>query len=304
MKNVRMFLVLGGTCLILKELKDYSDSIVNEVLDLEQICKDNDNLKGSIFVDTTMNFNQELSSIFLMYDGNQLISLLTMFVPTQKEAEITALTLPSHRGNGYFKELLSKAVEELIRYDISEVLFVVESQSITGKHVVTHLAAQYDFTEYSMKLDARKYVPLSSNRLKYLKPKKIDIERLIETRMRIFEDSYENARGIIMDIFQSVTREQYLGILNDEIIGIGSTSRDGDEVSIFGFGLTPEFRGKGYGFDLLHLIVDYLRQSGLRKIVIEVDSNNTHAFKLYKKFGFQIESAFEYYRKKTNKCNT
>ena len=289
--------------MILKELKVYSENVVNEVHNLEQICKDQDNLQGSIFVDTTMNFNQEMNSIFLMYDGNQLISLLTMFVPTQHEAEITALTLPSHRGKGYFKELLAKAVEELIKYEIPEVLFVIESQSITGKQVIPHLRAQYDFTDYSMRLDDRKFVPLASNRLKYLKPSEEDLQRLIDTSMRIGEDCYEDAQGRIMKSFQSVTREQYLGILNDEIIGIGSSSRDEDEVSIFGFGITPEFRSMGYGYDLLHLIVEQLKQSGIREIVIEVDSNNLHAFSLYQKCGFQIETAFEYYRKKTNELN-
>jgi len=273
---------------------------VNEVHHLEQICKDHDNLKGSIFVDTTMNFNQQMNSIFLMYDGDQLISLLTMFVPTQHEAEITALTLPSYRRQGYFRTLLSRAVKELIKYEVPEVLFVLESQSMTGKQVVSHLGAQYDFTEYSMSLDARKYVPLSSNRLKYLRPTEADLKRLIEISMGIFDDNYEDARGMIENVFHSFTRDQYLGMLNDEIIGMGSSSRDGDEVSIFGFGITPEFRSKGYGHDLLHLIVEQLRHhSGIRKIVIEVDSINSHAFNLYQKFGFQIDTAFEYYRKRT-----
>ena len=287
--------------MILKELNIYSDDIVNDMHLLEQICIDQDKLQGSIFVDTTMNFNQEMNSIFLMYDGDQLISLLTMFVPTQHEAEITALTLPSHRGEGYFKKLLSKAVGELRKYEIPEVLFVLESQSVTGKHVLTHLAAQYDFTEYSMRLEARKYVPRASNRLKYLKPSEGELAKLIDTSMRIFEDSYEDTQSMIVNIFKSVTRDQYLGILNNEIIGMGSSSRDGDEISIFGFGITPEFRSQGYGYDLLHLIVAHLReQSGIRKIVIEVDSDNKHAFNLYQKFGFQIETAFEYYRKKTD----
>lgn len=286
--------------MILKELKGYSENVVNEVQHLEQICQDQDNLKGSIFVDTTMNFNQEMKSIFLMYDGNQLISMLTMFVPTQNEAEITALTLPSYRGKGYFKELLSKAVEELIKYEIPEVLFVLESQSITGQHVITHFEVQYDFTEYSMRLDDRSYVPLAANRLTCLKPSEEDLKRLTDTSMSIFEDNYEDAHAIIVKAFQSVSRDQYLGILNDEIIGIGSSSRDRDEVSIFGFGITPEFRSKGYGYELLHLIVEQLKQSGIREIVIEVDSNNAPAFNLYQKFGFKIETAFEYYRKKTH----
>jgi len=286
--------------LILKSLKDYSDNVVNEVQHLEQICKKTDKLKGSIFVDTTMNFNQEMNSIFLLYDGNLLISLLTMFVPTQSEAEITALTLPTHRGNGYFKKLLAKAVEELMKYKIKEILFVVESQSLTGQQAIKHFPTQYDFTEYCLRLDLRKYVPRSSNRLKYLSPSEKDLKTLIHTSMKIFEDSYEDTQGIIMNIFRSDTRNQYLGMMNDVIIGMGSSSRDGDEVSIFGFGITPEFRSKGYGYDLLHHIVEQLRRRGIREIVIEVDSNNTHAFNLYQKFGFQIETAYEYYRQKTH----
>lgn len=286
--------------MILKKLKVYSDKIVNEVHHLEQICQSHDNLQGSIFVDTTMNFNQDMFSIFLMYDDNQLISLLTMFIPTQHEAEITALTLPSHRGQGHFKELLSKAVQELRKYEIPKVLFVIESQSKTGKQVIPHFAATYDFTEYSMRLDDRKYVKLGLNRLKCLKPSREDLQCLINTSMRIFDDSYEDAQGMIMNIFESATRDQYLGILNDEIIGMGASSRDGDEVSIFGFGIRPEFRCKGYGYELLHLIVERLRESDIQEIVIEVDSNNAQAFQLYQKFGFQIETAFEYYRINTN----
>lgn len=285
--------------MIIKELKDYSESVVNQVHHLEKICQEQDHLKGSIFVDTTMNYNQDMNSVFLMYDGNHLISILTMFVPTQHEAEITALTLPSQRGKGYFNKLLFKAVEELIKYEIPEVLFVVESQSLTGKHVVKQLAAQFEYTEYSMRLENRKFLPNFINRLNYLKPGQEDLNQLIDISMTIFNDSYEDAQGMIANILKSSTREQYLGVLKDEIIGIGSTSRDGDEVSIFGFGITPEYRSQGYGYDLLYLIVEQLRQSGIREIVIEVDSTNAHAFKLYQKFGFQIEVAYEYYRKKT-----
>lgn len=288
--------------MILREMQDYSDNLVKEVHHLEQICQDHDNLKGSIFVDTSMNFSQEMNSIFLMYNGDQLISILTIFVPTAHEAEITALTLPSQRGKGHFTELLSKAVGELIKYEIPEVLFVVESQSISGKHVIPHLGAHYDFTAYSLRYNTSKYVPLAKSRLKHLKPREKDLKPLTDISMRIFEDSYEDTHGVIVDIFHSKSRDQYLGLMNDEIIGIGSSSRDGNEASIFAFGVKPEFRNKGYGYELLHLIVEQLTQSGVQEIVIEVDSDNTDAFNLYQKFGFKIETAYEYYRKKTYDC--
>lgn len=102
---------------------------------------------------------------------------------------------------------------------------------------------------------------------------------------------------MIINSFQSDTREQFLGLLHDEVIGMGSVGSEGDDVSIFGFGIVPEYRNQGYGSELLHLIVESLRQRGKNKITIEVNSNNIHAFKLYQTFGFKIKTAFEYYRK-------
>ena len=48
---------------------------------------------------------------------------------SQQEAEISAFTLPEYRCNGYFKLLLSKAIQELNKFNIRDILFVCEKQS-------------------------------------------------------------------------------------------------------------------------------------------------------------------------------
>lgn len=281
----------------IKTLNILSENEVNTIRDLEKICKEHDGIKGSVFLDTSMNSNHEMNSMFLLYEKERLISVLIMFIPTQQEVEISAFTLPSCRGKGHFKVLLSKAKEELKKYEFPEILFVCESQSVIGKQVIMHLSAQYDFTEYSMKLDVEKYVPKDSNRLTYLKPGKNDFDKLIGLRMEVFGEGHEEAQGKVLNSFESGTRDQYLGVLDEKVIGLGSVSHEEDEVMICGFGIVSEFRSKGYGRDLLHLIVESLRLSGETKIMIEVDSNNAHAFHLYQTFGFEIKTALEYYRK-------
>lgn len=71
-----------------------------------------------------------------------------------------------------------------------------------------------------------------------------------------------------------------------------------DEISIFGFGIDEKFRGKGYGKQILNLIINKLISEGKRNITLEVDSNNEIAFNLYKKTGFETDVAFQYYRKR------
>lgn len=271
-----------------------------EVLNLESICIDHDHLSGSFFLDSSLNFDQRIKSFFLFYEKGELISMLSMFIPTKHEAEISAYTLPKRRGEGYFKLLLGKAVEELKKYYVPDILFVCESLSIPGKQVINALEADYAHAEYFMRFDKASYTYQTTYHILLLKAEQKDIEKVIAAHMKAFDDSYEESKSIIHNCFKSDIREQYLAVLNNEIIGVGSVNLEGEDVSIFGLGVLPEYRGKGYGKELLHLIVERLLERGRTEITIEVDSDNANALMLYKKTGFHIEVAYEYYSVKVN----
>ncbi len=282
----------------IKAFHSLSEEVLNEVISLESICIEYDNLAGSIFLDPSLNFNQDIKSFFLFYKEGKLISMITLFIPTEQEAEISAYTLPKFRGNGYFKILLINVLEELRTFNIPDVLFVCESPSIVGKKVLATLNAEYDHTEYFMRFDQARYVTKGRYRISKLNAELKDLEKTIETSLRIFEGSYEDAKGLIKRCLESPNREQYLAVLNNQMIGIGSVNLEGEDVSIFGLGLIPEYRGKGYGKELLSLIIDNLLQRGRADITIEVNSDNTNALRLYQISGFHIQVAYEYYRKK------
>lgn len=286
--------------MIIKTYHNLSETVINEMLNLEDGCLDYDNLKGSLFIDPTLNFDQTIKSYFLLYDKRKLISMLSMFIPTKQEAEISAYTLPKFRRNGYFKILLSKAVEELRIFGIQDILFVCEEPSISAKKVLAALKAEYEHTEYFMRFSRNKYVTRDTYRLVCLKAERKDLEMTILTCMKVFADSYEDAKELLVKCFESQVREQYIAVLDDKIIGIGSVNLESEDVSIFGLGLIPEYRGMGYGKELLHLVVDNLLQKGREKIIIEVHSENAKALGLYQKSGFHIEVAYEYYRKKVS----
>jgi len=272
------------------------EKAVEEVLNLERICIDHDNLRGSVFLDPSLNFDHRIKSFFLVYENGKLISMLSMFIPTKHEAEITAYTLPKYRKKGYFKSLLEKAVEELRVFFIPDLLFVCENTSIPGKRVINALKANYDHTEYFMRFDRASYSCITTYRLKLLKTERKELEKAIAAYMKVFGDSHEETKSQIKNCYELDTREQYLAVLEDEIIGVVSVNLEAEDVSIFGFGIVPEYRSKGYGKELLHLIVESFLKRGRSDIIIDVNSENADALELYRKTGFHIEVAYEYYR--------
>lgn len=285
--------------MIIKGYTKLNDKEIKEVKKLEKVCNEYDNLNGSVFLDTSMNFNKQIQSVFLLYEKRELVSVLAMFIPTEHEAEICAVTLPKYRSSGYFKTLLFKAAEELRKFNIPKVLLVCERQAVSAKQVLNTLQAELEHTEYFLRLDRKRFLENQAveRRLSFREAENADLARLIRTSMSIFEDSFEDAKFMIENTFKSDSRKQYLGLLNGEIVGLVSASEDNQEVSIFGFGILPEFRSKGYGKELLYLLVGSLLQSGKTQITLEVDSENEYAFELYKKSGFRVEVAYEYYQK-------
>ncbi|MFS0883438.1 GNAT family N-acetyltransferase [Metabacillus niabensis] len=124
-----------------------------------------------------------------------------------------------------------------------------------------------------------------------------DLDGIIRLSQEIFNDDYEVAKSIITRTLEANNRVQYVAKLEGKRIGIGSVSVENNEASIFGVGVSPKYQGKGFGRELIMLIIEELKRKGIENITIEVDSLNERAFKLYKGCGFQVEASFHYFRK-------
>lgn len=229
-----------------------------------------------------------------------LVSVISMFMPTSDEAEISAYTLPEYRRKGYFKMLLDEAIKEMTKYNIPDLVFVCESQSNDGKGAIEKLKSEFDFTEYLLRY--RDYLNDMEVRripeVKLYESKKEDFEAIINLSQEIFNESYDDAKSMINKSFESENRIQYIAMLDEKLIGMGSDSFENDETSIFGLGVSPQYQGKGFGGAILKLILADLKNRGRENITIDFDSTNKNAFNLYRKCGFEVETSFDYYRKR------
>ena len=291
---------------MIKTLNTPSEEILAQIRKVESICKSYDRLGGKLSIDASLNVDSDMQSIFLFYEDNQLISVLSMFVPTRAEAEISAYTLPEYRRKGCFTSLLAEALEELKRYDVADLLFVCENQSKDGKKVVKSLGAELDFTEYFLRhkgvLSTMESQEKGRITLKKAEPK--DLEAFIDLRQRIFNTEYEIAKAWTTKSFEAQNRIDYKAVMEGKPIGMGTICLEDNEVCLYGYGIAPEYQGKGFGEELLNLILKDLSLKGMFNVALEVNSKNLKAFNLYRKCGFEPEIVFDYHRVKASSLLT
>ncbi|MFT8316796.1 MAG: GNAT family N-acetyltransferase [Sporolactobacillus sp.] len=286
--------------MIIKRYNRLEDSMIEQIRSLESRCVSVDGTKEPLYLDDSLHFNPEINHTFLAFEKGQPISILHLFMPTAEEAELSARTLPEFRGQGYFSALLICAEEELIRYHLPDLLFVVNT-SLQARYqdMLSYLGAQYDFSEYMMILKRRSWNDQSrDNGIEVVQAETVDPEALVSIRVTAFGDSPEDARSRIEKSLKAPTRESYVAKLGERNIGVGSIDYEESVPCICGFAVQPRFQGMGYGRRFLALLIQDLFAKGYSQIKLEVDSKNSHALHLYQKIGFVETSGYAYYRKK------
>jgi ribosomal protein S18 acetylase RimI-like enzyme len=87
----------------------------------------------------------------------------------------------------------------------------------------------------------------------------------------------------------------YLVEKEGQIIGKVNLQLTSKLGAIFGLGVLPEHRRKGYGRALLLLAIEKLREANAQEIMLQVAAENSNALNLYKSCGFEETSTMDYF---------
>ncbi|MEM3104102.1 MAG: ribosomal protein S18-alanine N-acetyltransferase [Candidatus Bathyarchaeia archaeon] len=83
--------------------------------------------------------------------------------------------------------------------------------------------------------------------------------------------------------------------LNGSIVGYSASVLRGSEGHIISIAIHPDYRGIGIGEKLLRENIKRLKDSGAKRVVLEVRIDNIQALKLYQKLGFKIVKTLKNY---------
>lgn len=274
--------------------------IVHQVRELEQICQAHDGLKGSLFLDPSLNVSPDAPCLIAAFEGDALVGAITFFAPTREEAEIVGLTRPGFRGSGVFRALSAAAAQSALALGISELLFVCEPQSVGGAAVLQRWQLPLDHTEYALRYDRaqppeRIAVP---DGLTLHQATQNDVKEMVNITQESFADEAEQAERFLTLALVSKTRRQYIARLNDAPVAIGALGFEDGEATLYGLGVRSALQNKGIGRGLVGLLVRESYAQGVEDILIEVDSTNARAYHLYRSCGFFAEATYDYFRTK------
>ena len=251
---------------------------------------------------------------FLYYENKMLVGYLGVCSFGGNSVQISGMVHPDFRRKGIFRKLYLIAKEEWQRIPKAEVLALCDHTATSGIEFINSIGGEYVSSEYKMCLNKKNLeckIKQSHENASIIKLRLATGEDVseIEKQTSIYfgkplnEMDDKEAKVVNMDkedvensfIQQGNNFISYMAILKEEIIGKVHISIINKEGFIYGFGVIPVFRGKGYGREVLLATLDILKEKGADNIFLEVESQNKNALGLYESRGFEEVAVMDYY---------
>lgn len=238
---------------------------------------------------------------FMYFSGAQLVGYLgvSAFGGTSAPLEITGMVHPNYRRQRIFSKLFELALAECRRRNTGSVLLLCDRNSASGQMFLEKAGAAYSVSEFEMYLhdetaevNKRQQCDISFRKAANADAFEIARQNAIYFGGRFDEENEniplpedEEKRG--MTIYLAKKDDQLVGKVHLQLTnGIGG---------IYGLGVLPEHRGKGFGRAILLEAVEKLKAANATGIMLQVAAENAAALNLYKSCGFRETSIMDYF---------
>lgn len=296
-----------------------TDKQLKDIKYLETLCTKADNISFGLFTEPELNEYPDMPCFFMIYDDEKagFLAFLSLFVPGDGTAEVSACTHPMHRQKGLFGTLYKKACEVAIKFDIESLIFANSPAQPSALKVFTKYGANLENTEYLLQYECPGEHTVSSSNpnspaidiadnitefsnVYHLTPATPDeLSAHTDIFAVAFGYPHEAAKEFIDDVLSSDSEVKVFSFIDtstDSIIGCCFAEISDSQVMPFGICIHPDFQGQKLGQYMFSLLIkDYLLQYE-KPILLQVSGSNENALHIYRKLGFKTASQVDYYR--------
>lgn len=274
-----------------------SQKQLNDIRKLQHECEMNAPFQLKLNWEMLQSRNSNENYDFLHYINNELVGFLGLYGFGTK-IEVCGMVKSKYRRQGIFTKLFKDALQVIDEGNFEEILLNSPSNSLSGKAFMNNQQCKYIMTEHQMKYDSNKkhlYDYSVENRALVLRPSVLD-DFNTEVRLSVscFGFKEEEARQYNKRIKKDKTQQFYMIDYRGLPIGMIRVAHHNDEAWIFGFSISPEHQGNGYGREALLTIIKQEHEKGY-PLFLEVETKNMYALKLYEDCGFRSYQSQDYY---------
>ncbi|WNF23379.1 GNAT family N-acetyltransferase [Mesobacillus jeotgali] len=248
---------------------------------------------------------------FMYFDGEKLIGYAGI-CSFGGPWEVNGMVDPDYRRQGVFSKLFELVIAEWKRRGSGSILLLSDRNSEAGQKFIVAVGAQYKHSEYEMflKKDALVADPDQLAGIVFRKATNADAAEIARQNAIYFNNEEEiSTEDMILQVEEEISPEDiilpeeeekrgmtsYLVEKEGQIIGKVNLQLTSKLGAIFGLGVLPEHRRKGYGRALLLLAIEKLREANAQEIMLQVAAENSNALNLYKSCGFEETSTMDYF---------
>jgi ribosomal protein S18 acetylase RimI-like enzyme len=266
-----------------------TEATLAEIRQLAAICNEYEHIQ--MFLPTRWLLRETVGHFFY-YEGGILVGYIAF---DSASKELVGMVHPAYRRRGIFRKLLHALYHECKRRSIDFVVFICERASSSGQAFIQAMseALTLVLSEHQMVL-------------KTYRPRKIVGERIrlrlvaeqedVEAAVSVAPEDAEEVRRHVTHALQSTGERAYLGILdNNQPIGMLRLIDMDNHIGIYTLIVHPDYRGRGYGRQMLQEAIRIAQAEGAREIMLEVNIYNENALGLYLSVGFEFRTTYEYY---------
>jgi|LGVF01.1.fsa_nt_gb ribosomal protein S18 acetylase RimI-like enzyme len=289
--------------------KEYLDmNEYSEVKELEKRCIEFDKTSLKLELDYRMMCAKESNGVssqkvneFLYYVQDQLVAYIGISCFGASTLEINGMVHPDNRRQGIFTRLFQSVKEEWINRGNPRMLLLSDGNSSSGQGFINSLKTTYEHTEYEMYYKNRVDIDDLVINVVLRKATNEDAEEIRNQNTIYFKEeqsaNHENEVNLILpEDEEKRGMTILLAEVGNKIVGKVNIQVSDSIGGIYGLGVIPSHRRKGYGRQILIEAIKKLEEKACKEIMLQVSAQNKHALNLYLSCGFIEVSTMKYYQ--------
>lgn len=271
-----------------------TEAEIGEIMQLAALCNEHDGLRIRIPVQALRQRPGDEIDDFLYYENGALVGYLYVDSWGKKEKEMTGMVAPEFRRRDIFRQLFEAAKEECKARGVECMILVCEQKSHSGHAFARAVKAHHDFSEHEMVLGD--FIGRQETDPQFqMRPATLDDKEALISIIATDVGDQEDARQLVEKFFAAPDQQLYLATLAGKPLGCLRLDYQDEAVGIYGFVIRPEYRGRGYGRQMLEYVIRRINDEGPRPIMLEVETENHNAIGLYGSCGFHTVTTYDYF---------
>jgi ribosomal protein S18 acetylase RimI-like enzyme len=273
-----------------------TDAELAEIEQLAQTCQAHEPIELRIGWDVLRLRTGDMPHDIVYYRDDRLVGFFTIDGLGSDEAEGTGMVHPSYRRQGVFRALVAAARDVCREHNSESLILVFDHRSDAAIAFAEAIGARHDFSEHNMRLEHSHALPQIERRLDFRKADLGDAPAIAAIVAKDFGADPDELRQSVERNMRSPIYQYYIAALDLEPIGTLNVQNLGGQAYIYGFVVRPEQRGRGYGKEILARAIEDIVAARPQPVFLEVETENDPAFGLYRSFGFEVTTTYDYYR--------